>query len=345
MDVVDTFFDKRVDGLPLCFYWGGANRGQAMRLDGLHFSEIPDTMVDVKIIIGATEFERIEIAPAAFRGLAFEKVKLHLVFEERCGRKVRFPKDCRNLFAGSTSIYDIDFSGVDTSQVGAMQGMFYGCTNISELDLRAFDTENTFDTRVRRMCSGCKNLRKLNISSFAEEQKERLNDYGETFSINESEQMARLCQIITDDTSAKDRGASGALNNTEFVPLSSWLEIVRSMPRKVLKFVSERTLKKPGNSTSPKFKEQGTIFRNKGERTVTQAKPIANVELDEPVSEIRKGTKILNPASQMGAHIQKEKAKPKAIEVRKIKQEQRWNIPVVKFFGWAKRKVLSWFGH
>ena len=43
--------------------------------------------------------------------------------------------------------------------------MFYGCSNIKELNLKNFNTNNVVD--MSGMFSGCKNLVNLNVSNFS----------------------------------------------------------------------------------------------------------------------------------------------------------------------------------
>lgn len=55
-------------------------------------------------------------------------------------------------------------SGLDTSAVTSMNGMFYDCENLEELDVSMLDTGNVTD--MEDMFAGCSKLESLDISQF-----------------------------------------------------------------------------------------------------------------------------------------------------------------------------------
>ena len=59
----------------------------------------------------------------------------------------------------------MDLSGLDTSNVEDMGGMFSGCSSLTELDLSNFDTSNV--TNMDSMFSGCSSLTELDVTGFA----------------------------------------------------------------------------------------------------------------------------------------------------------------------------------
>lgn len=70
-----------------------------------------------------------------------------------------------SLFMSYSQVKKIEFNQcVDTSSVTDMQNMFYGCRQLTQLDLRGFDTSNVED--MSGMFSCCDVLETLNISSF-----------------------------------------------------------------------------------------------------------------------------------------------------------------------------------
>ena len=114
-----------------------------------------------------------------------------LQFKETDGAKVKLPKYCYNVFSRCHNLIEIDMSGCDTSQTSAIRGMFENCTglkkikglnklvtknvtalnslfaycgNLTELDLKDWDTSNVTD--MSQMFLGCHQLRKINISNF-----------------------------------------------------------------------------------------------------------------------------------------------------------------------------------
>ena len=56
------------------------------------------------------------------------------------------------------------FEHLNTSQVTAMEEMFYCCESLSTLDLTSFDTSQVTD--MRKMFSGCESLISLDLTSF-----------------------------------------------------------------------------------------------------------------------------------------------------------------------------------
>ncbi|EQA5415609.1 BspA family leucine-rich repeat surface protein [Enterococcus faecalis] len=66
-------------------------------------------------------------------------------------------------FSGST-IVSINLSGLDTSQVTSMEGMFSGCSGLTSLDVSKFDTSAV--TSMEGMFSGCSSLSSLDVSKF-----------------------------------------------------------------------------------------------------------------------------------------------------------------------------------
>ena len=61
-------------------------------------------------------------------------------------------------------LQSVDLSGLDTSKVTSMFGMFGGCSSLSSLDLSSFDTSKVTDMSF--MFYGCSSLSSLDLSSF-----------------------------------------------------------------------------------------------------------------------------------------------------------------------------------
>ncbi len=74
------------------------------------------------------------------------------------------PKYMARWFMDFNKLVDIDFSGLDTSNVVSMESLFYNCTSLTSLDLSNFNTEKVTD--MRNMFCGCAKLTSLDISSF-----------------------------------------------------------------------------------------------------------------------------------------------------------------------------------
>ena len=75
-----------------------------------------------------------------------------------------FNANCRRMFSELSNITSIDFGdNIDTSNVTKMESMFWGCSNLSSLDLSSFDTSNITD--MSSMFDSCSNLSLLVLSS------------------------------------------------------------------------------------------------------------------------------------------------------------------------------------
>lgn len=68
------------------------------------------------------------------------------------------------MFYGCSNLTSVDLSGLDTSKVIDMNYMFGGCSKLETLDVSGFDTQNVAD--MDSMFSGCSSLKSLNVSSF-----------------------------------------------------------------------------------------------------------------------------------------------------------------------------------
>jgi len=71
----------------------------------------------------------------------------------------------RNMFHFSDTLENVDLSGLDTSNVTDMGGMFSSCTeSLTSLDVSNFDTSNVTD--MGNMFNECESLKNLDISNF-----------------------------------------------------------------------------------------------------------------------------------------------------------------------------------
>ena len=73
-------------------------------------------------------------------------------------------KDCSYMFFGCSNIINIDLSVFDTKNVSDMSYMFYECNNLTNIDLISFDTRNV--NNMRGMFFKCSKLTNIDISSF-----------------------------------------------------------------------------------------------------------------------------------------------------------------------------------
>ena len=68
------------------------------------------------------------------------------------------------MFYGCSNITNINLSSFVTKNIINMSSMFYNCTNLIEIDLSSFDTNNV--TNMNSLFYNCSNLTKIDLSSF-----------------------------------------------------------------------------------------------------------------------------------------------------------------------------------
>ena len=73
--------------------------------------------------------------------------------------------DMRDMFRDCQHLSTVKFgSGLSTGNVTNMSGMFYGCQNLTDLDVSGFDTKSVTD--MSYMFYGCRSLATLDVSGF-----------------------------------------------------------------------------------------------------------------------------------------------------------------------------------
>jgi len=70
-----------------------------------------------------------------------------------------------SMFSGCRGLQELELSNLETGNVTNMSNMFSGCRGLQELDLSSLETGNV--TNMSNMFSGCSGLKKLDISNFA----------------------------------------------------------------------------------------------------------------------------------------------------------------------------------
>ena len=72
--------------------------------------------------------------------------------------------DMGSMFAGCSSLTELNLSNFNTSAVTDMSLMFYECSSLTELNLSSFNTSAVTDMSL--MFNKCYSLKELNLSSF-----------------------------------------------------------------------------------------------------------------------------------------------------------------------------------
>ena len=137
--------------------------------DSIIFSSLkiikhPKSLTDLTLLIpGQINGKSVEISTASFKKLSSETLKLHLIFKEINGVKVKMPNSLDSMFAWSGALYSIDFSGVIADKVTSLYRCFLMCKNISALDLRPFECSLKNSIDIAHCFCRCDNLKWINI--------------------------------------------------------------------------------------------------------------------------------------------------------------------------------------
>ena len=83
----------------------------------------------------------------------------HVVFKE-----CKIQGSMKRAFAGYSTLQSINLSGLDTSEVTDMYGMFWGCSGLTSLEIGGINTSQV--TNMELMFAGCSGLTSLDVSGF-----------------------------------------------------------------------------------------------------------------------------------------------------------------------------------
>lgn len=323
------------------------------RLESFEIDGSLGELIDVTVIVSGKN-GRFFLGEGCkpFSNLNHSNLKLHLSIEDG----VELVGDCSKLFYNSTSIYSIKFENVDTSRMTSMEEMFCLCSNISELDLRSFNTKNVDKEGMKFMFNSCPNLVKLNIASFTEEQKGvdgLLKMFcGNVYSkLPLEQQLGALRSIrckfwlITDNVTCEkwvfktEKHIGGSSSTT-----SKTIELEKNED---LKLENKTALEQKRNLPFLTTRKSNELpyKENKQVKIDKKAQSISNIRIEQSDSNtLVKDSKTSNMAKQTVAHEKKEVASAATVDVKQLfKQEKHWYSPVLKFFGWIKRSIMSWF--
>lgn len=102
--------------------------------------------------------------------LLWEDNKTVYISSQRAGQVIYFNAVSSKMFLNCSSLEEIQFDNVDTSNTVDMSEMFAACTELKELDLSSFNTSNVEDTS--KMFYGCSQLK----TAYTQDQKLQLTD-------------------------------------------------------------------------------------------------------------------------------------------------------------------------
>ncbi len=305
----------------------------------------PDKVTDMTLVISAKDSpQQIGIEEYCFKfgKCSSEKLRVHFVFEGDGDKRILLPSNCHALFAAQNGsvTHSIDLSGVDTSRVTWMAGMFAGCENVRELDLRSFKMDHVSITGLWYMCLGCSKLKTLNISSFTQHQK-----LATSFMFKGSENLMTLCKIIEEDVALEEKAVNGS--SAESVLPSSQPEIIEPTQNDGIKLENKITQEQKENLPNQRIEKSREVSHLENTHVKFNAKPeVTSIQLEEPNlrRELKDNKSILPTKSRIvNTKAQKENANPATVEVNNTEQKATWYTPIAKFCSWMKRTVLSWF--
>ncbi|EAC8459017.1 BspA family leucine-rich repeat surface protein [Listeria monocytogenes] len=119
------------------------------------FTVLESVRIEQCNLSGVTSFR------SAFEGqLALEKV----IIRDNYYPTAPSLRTTENMFLYTLNITELDVSGLDTSAVSNMRGMFYRCSALEELDVSHFDTSSV--TNMLYMFCDNEKLEKLDVSNF-----------------------------------------------------------------------------------------------------------------------------------------------------------------------------------
>ncbi len=329
--------------------------GSGRRLESFSIDRSPDELTDVTVIVSG-ENGRFFLGEGCepFSKLDYRNLRLHLSIEDG----VELVGDCSRLFYDSPSIYSIKFGNVDTSRMTSMREMFALCQNVSELDLRSFNTKSLDKEEMVFLFNSCPNLVRLNIASFTQEQKDIDSVLRMFCGANLLENLSfekkltyirfirRKTEIVTDDVVCENKFLqfekhSGGLSSSQ----PGAIELKKGED---LELDNKITLEQKGNLpitlTNAKLNEVSQKENNQVEADVEREKPFNRLETPISSSTFKKDSEISITKPQIViTKDDKEKVNTATVEVQQIKQHKPWYTPIIKFCSWVKRTVLSWF--
>ena len=90
----------------------------------------------------------------------YENGKVYIVSKNL----ISFNTSATNVFYNFTSLNNIQFGNIDTSNVTTMRTMFLNCSNLTNLNLKMFNTSKVED--MYQMFTGCESLTSLDLNNF-----------------------------------------------------------------------------------------------------------------------------------------------------------------------------------
>lgn len=121
---------------------------------------ITDFVVPGVLMVEGEPYQ-VRISPDFFENQVGMNSSFNLWFQEVDGKKVQISSGSGPLsFANQTNLNYVSLSGLDTSGVTSMEGMFQGCTALKSVSLSGIDTSSV--TSMRNMFESCSSMTYLN---------------------------------------------------------------------------------------------------------------------------------------------------------------------------------------
>ena len=162
-----TFTQKHFEGDIISYqYVESSDFGVDSRLSSIYINGdlYHNTLDELKLIDGNNNIYQWDIIPSNIGIENINKIKFHWDITSLLSMKIDSLNDMSNMFEACYSLKNVNFNGVNTSNVTNMSYMFYNCDNLTSLDVSNFDTSNV--TTMGSMFSNCIKLPSLDLSNF-----------------------------------------------------------------------------------------------------------------------------------------------------------------------------------
>lgn len=129
-------------------------------------------------------------------------------------------RSLKDFCYNSEMLIEVNFNGLNTSNVTTLQQMFHNCPNLICVDFTGFNTANVQD--MRGLFEGCSSLETIDLSSFSSEDLRNISD------------MFKDCQMLKEldlsNLTMKNLyymdGAFNGCSNLETLNISNWSSVV-----------------------------------------------------------------------------------------------------------------------
>ena len=177
------------------------------------------------------------------------------------------------MFYGCNNLTSLDLSNFNTTKVTDMQQMFYNCPSLTSLDLSNFNTTNV--TNMQFMFYVCRNLISLNVSNF------------NTTNVTDMRNMFSGCSSLT----SLNLSNFNTSNVTNMIYMFQYCSGLTSLNLSSFDMTNVGTYDSMlGFGSTGKLKELKTPYNNTSAISITNGLTLYNVETGAVVTSVPAGT-------------------------------------------------------